>query len=331
MPEQFPDSIDLQIHYGPHLVSADFDFLDDAVRSNDTQIYVPEMNGYTAQDVAGFNKVANGDSKIYREAMGRMNPEGIQAAQLKALFASKKRVELLDMPAEQIYANPFQLALLTFQQQHAANPTSSYQEISMRFLESLYMEAHLSRKRDEVIAHNIIHELPKRIRTNPRLSKLGSVGVFMTLGDMHDGVTARLEAAGVPVTTNEITTHKTAGEKAGMTLVAGDKITQSQIDESLASGRLIQHLRDKTSTNELRRVVNEMTQGFEQSDTEEVLRVHSMGSRAVHEYVRAQIKNRNISVSDGFEYVTPADMVPYTPAFVTTTIGGRTMTVASVF
>lgn len=320
------ENISLNIHYGPHYTAQDFDFLKERLRSQDTHVYIPELNGYSDNDVSGYNKVAQGNMKAYREVLRRINPASMFAAQLGALYASRKRVELIDMPAVEFYTNPTQIALLNRKAQ-----VRTFQDYLENHYESVALDMSVSQQRDDVMVENLLNDLPDRIASNPKLNSLASVGILMTVGDLHQNLSSQLRDAPFTVHTNEVAlSDRDASERYGLAIKRGETPTEAEHVEALSAALLSSYVFDESSARR-RAIMNQLTDGIESDGARDIIRLRNIGTAAVHDFINVRIKEEDIDTEGWFTTIAPGSFVPYEPALSPVILNGRPAMTHSLF
>ncbi|CAN5149125.1 hypothetical protein BH09PAT3_BH09PAT3_2310 [soil metagenome] len=321
------ENISVEVHLGPHNTRTDFAFFENALKDG-VDVYVPEHNAYTQDDVHGYKKVASGDSKVYQKVRERLNPDSMFAAQFSALFASRVQVELFDVPAAEYYADSTALALLK-DGERGANGSSADETVE-RFLASADLSARTTNLRNEKIARNLVTRLPGFVAQHPRLAQKDQVNVLVTLGDLHFQVPTLLGDS-FAVSANEITqSDMAADEQCAVKMSLGEEIDEELVYRGAAAALLSPYVHGD-DTAERRSTMNRIVQDAGQDEIEVILEARSGGPSVVHELLRSRLGYLGIEGGKDFQLTKPWAYAQYVPRMVNERVNGRVVAVSSLF
>ena len=297
------ENIDIFIHRSPHTTAQDFDFFHDELRQPEFHVYAPESAGLDRHFQRGLEKIAKGDGKVYQEVMSRTNPDSMWGATFRGLFMSRKPIHLFDATEQQIAADP----VLSSFGEYTQTPSSAAQVVQETRSHLLRGALYLA-KRDTIIANNIEQWLPGVIGAHPRLRTLGTVGLYMTIGDNHQLVDQILMERGFRVHTNK---DVILGPREAAT---NKYLMKQEPDESeilrAAAMPFIRSFVAHKSTNKLRQILNDGLSDFQFDHLSDLLdEVRTNDLVAIHEYLGWLLTDNSIEES-GLEFVDPSSQKP---------------------
>ncbi len=301
-PEFDKNRVNLNLNFGAHVTTKDFEGLEKELRRGGYDIYVPELVGRRTADEDLFRKIARGDTKTYQRLMADIAIKGMRnsvyAAQFGAMFGTHLNLFFADVVDTQVKEDP---ELGEFGIPVSGTTFTGFEDYLEACRQRTLLGARLLQKRDPIIAGNIDVGLVPFIEQHPKLSQMDEVKVLVTMGDMHSFLLpGLLEARGFDpkVTGKPEVKDLTAGEEAEVRILVGEELDERLLVETAANGVLWGHLYHPY-TMQKRKIVRQLTGVLSRDVTEALFENYRRYSSVwVHKFTEGWMAKLGIAVPE---------------------------------
>lgn len=285
--------IEIEIFYTPHGTREDARGLKERIQESD--IFIPEALGWNKEMLSIYRGLAEGQvspPEIQREGDG-----SFQTALFEAIWDSKKRIELIDVPDSEDLFGQIVLGLYKIKLKK-----KSASELISEWKEQLTEDADLQRKREEFMLERLL-ELKKRVAGGviAELKGKNPVKILLFLGAYHTQLLHALHKKGERVSRtekalgnshrkrfyvfrhmDEATRHAAFGKEIGDYLVAKgilenimEGILRKDLDDitldSRIQGIIERRIAEKFGPEEIKEVIDEVLNAKSRKDAREIL------------------------------------------------------------
>lgn len=181
-PDYLPESVHTHFHFTPHGDAEHFDEATELLK--DTDIFVPELAGWTTESEAWFNSIAKGDRKILERVIlhqrNARHDEYVEAM-LTSLYGTYKPVIFID--ADKSHR---ELIILDEEKAYIRVSRPEPDETLEGLADVTSSVAEASYARDIIMAQRLGERVTGLVTKHKRLSKNDRVDVLVVLGNAHD-------------------------------------------------------------------------------------------------------------------------------------------------
>lgn len=185
---------DIHIHYSHHDSDKDLASLRPLVKSDQFQIYVPEVPGHTELHRFFVEALASGDHRVFQTMKDVMEPIGDRSWPFfKSIYNARKIILFPDFDANE--ADAFDRNKMT----ESLDLTGDFAHDLAGYRDTIALMADYFNARDGHVAERLPELLQQAVETHPELQTHDRIGVLMSVGDWHTGLGHRLARDGFGV------------------------------------------------------------------------------------------------------------------------------------
>lgn len=198
-PIYLPPNVSLTILFAPHMGREDVgDFSEFRRKVRRSDIFIPESIGWNLDVARNYAEVSKGNKSVYQalqkqiqeQIATRQNPSDFSLALFEALYASNRKIALIDIPASHELV-PQILRPIAGKDLYAGSFEEGSSNYSKFMQEMTLAQVH----RDQYMLEAIGPTLDIALNRNPKLKSKSKVDVFMTLGSLHVPFYVNLDSA----------------------------------------------------------------------------------------------------------------------------------------